>query len=306
MAYQIKMANMKYKTKDPTKRPTILYITQENSVDETIDRLFSLSCGEDTTDRMRNYTTKEALELLRTKGKLTLTVDNNIDIVLMYKAPGSINTADIYNIIEEMSDDGAEVICLIHDYIKKLRSVRPNKELRIELGNIADELKALANEKDIVVISASQLNRDSARTIDSATESNQADLARMLGASNIGESWSMIENSDLVIIVNRERVVSENKLFLTFKRVKLRNGPDNSIDYFNHPFMPNEFGLMSDINLEKPLSRKYLSETLVGVEEDDVISFDKKGRTNSKIRKNIDEAKQYNLTDLDIVFGKVS
>lgn len=306
IAYQIKMANMKYKAKDPTKRPTILYITQENSVDETIDRLFSLSCGADTTDRMRNYTTKEALKLLREKGQLTLTVDNNVDIVLLYRAPGSINTADIHNIIEEMNDDGAEVICLIHDYIKKLRSVRPNKELRIELGNIADELKALANEKDIVVISASQLNRESARTIDSAVESNQADLTRMLGASNIGESWSMIENSDLVIIVNRERVVSENKLFLTFKRVKLRNGPDNSIDYFNHPFLPNEFGLMPDIHLAKPLSRKYLSETLVGVEEDDVISFDKKGRTNSKIRKNIDDTKQYNLNDLDIVFGRAS
>lgn len=306
MAYQIKMANMGFKPKDPSKRPTILYVTQENAVDETIDRLFSLACGKDTFDRMKNYTPKEAIELLKTKGKLTLSVDNNIDIVLMYKPPGSINTADLYNIIDELNDDGGEVICLIHDYIKKIRSVRPSKELRLELGNAADEFKALANEKDIVVISASQLNRDSARTIDAAAESNQADLGRMLGIANIGESWNMIENSDLVVIVNRERVVSENMLYLTFKRVKLRNGPDNSIDYFNHPFMPNEFGLVPDIHLEKSLSRKYLSETLVGVEEDDVISFDKKGRTNSKIRKNIDDAKQYNLNDLDIVFAKAS
>lgn len=301
MGYQLKMFNFNYKAKDEVKRPTVLYVTQENSVLETIDRLFSLACGRDTKDRMKNYTPEEAINKFRKEGKMVLTLENNIDIMFMYKAPGTIDTQDLYSIIDEVEEDGAEVICLIHDYIKKLRSVRPNRELRIELGNISDELKALAIEKDIPVISASQLNRESARTIDAAVESNQADLARMLGSSNVGESWNMIENSDLVVIVNRERLVSENRLYLTFKRVKLRNGPDDTIDYFNHPFKQNEFALETDLYLDKPLSRKYLSETLIGVEEDDVIQFDKKGRTNSKNRKNLGES--YNLNDIDIIFN---
>lgn len=303
LAYQIKMNNQNYKTKDPSKIPTILFLTHENTVEETIDRLFSLCCAKDIDDRLKNYSPKEALKLLRTTGHLKITKENNIDLMILYKASNTIDTADLDSIIDELEEDGREIICLIHDYIKKIKPVNYSSETKDSLANATDELKSIAIGRKIPVISASQLNREASKTVDAEIECNKTDLARALGTSNVGESWKMIENSDVVILVNRERQVSENRMYLTFKRLKIRYGTTDSIDYFNQPFADNEFGLIQDVGGKK-LSRKYLSDGLIGIEEDDVIKFDKRGRTNSKERKDMDKNKdpQLTLTDLNSIF----
>lgn len=43
MIYQIKKYNKDYKTKDPTKRPCVVLLTMENTVTETIERLFGMA-----------------------------------------------------------------------------------------------------------------------------------------------------------------------------------------------------------------------------------------------------------------------
>ena len=43
LALQIKQYNKRYKTKDPTKKPAIVYLTLENSKRETFSRMFSMS-----------------------------------------------------------------------------------------------------------------------------------------------------------------------------------------------------------------------------------------------------------------------
>ena len=98
MCYQIKKANKGYKPKDPLKRPAILYLTQENKENETIDRLFSLS-ADDTSDVMKNYTPTEAIKTFRKKG-LKLTKEDNIDRIVMYREPRSIDTSELYTIID--------------------------------------------------------------------------------------------------------------------------------------------------------------------------------------------------------------
>lgn len=302
LAYQIKQANPNYKTKDPLKIPTILFVTHENTVYETVERLFALCASEDIDDKMQNYTPKEAIKILKNKGKLKITKENNIDLYITYQAGGCIDTSYVSELIDDLEEDGREIICVFHDYIKKIRSINPTKELRVELGQIMDEFKAIAVAKDIPFITASQLNRDAARTIDASIECNKTDLARSLGTSNVGESWNLIENSDWVGIINRERQVSTNTMFLTVKRLKIRYGTNQSIDYFNHPFHINEFRLLPDIE-GASLSRKSLSDALVGVDEE-VINFDKKGRTNSKVRKDMTPKKtEYCLTDLETLFA---
>ena len=300
MAYQIKQGNQKYRTKDPLKRPAILMATQENLVGETVDRLFSLCVAENTSDRLKNYRPQDAIKLLKNKGRMKLTKDNNIDIIVMYKPAGSIDTSDILAEIENLEEEGVEVICLIHDYIKKIKSINPNKEKRLEMGNVVDEFKVIAVDKQIPVILANQLNRDASKTIDSATECNKTDLGRFLGAANVSEAWTVIENSDWVGIVNRERLMSTNQLYLTIHRLKIRYGSDDSIDYFNHPFLPNEFGLMEDRYLEKPLSIRLLNEALVGQpsEDDNTPQFGKRGQSSGKKRKEIGEQKS-SLADLN-------
>lgn len=308
MAYQIKQANQKYRTKDPLKRPAILMVTQENLVGETVDRLFSLCVAENTSDRLKNYKPQDAIKLLKNKGRMKITKDNNIDIIVMYKPAGSIDTSDILAEIENLEEEGVEVICLIHDYIKKIKSINPNKEKRLEMGNVVDEFKVIAVDKQIPVILANQLNRDASKTIDSATECNKTDLGRFLGAANVSEAWTVIENSDWVGIVNRERLMSTNQLYLTIHRLKIRYGSDDTIDYFNHPFLPNEFGLMEDRYLEKPLSIRLLNEALVGQPSEDdekVVEFGKRGQASGKKRKEISEPR-LSLENLNNVFSSIA
>ena len=301
LAWQIKQQNKNYQTKEPGKIPTILFITHENTVYETVERLFALSVAKDTEDKMKNYSPKEAIELLQTKGKLALTDENNIDIYIKYETSGQ-DTTLVTDLIEDLEEENREVICVFHDYIKKIRSVEPAKELRHELGNVMDEFKAIAVQKQIPVITASQLNRDAARTIDASVECNKTDLARSLGVSNVGESWNLIENSDWVGIINRERQLSTDTMYLTLKRLKIRYGTDQSLDYFNHPFHDNEFQLLPDMGKEK-LSKKSLSDALIGVEEDSVIKFDKKGRTSAKERKEVNKKAYSSLSDIETLFA---
>ena len=215
LAYQIRQANKRYKTKDPLKRPAILFITQENLVSETVDRLFSLAVAKDTKDRLKNYKVQDAIKLLKTKGRMKLTKENNIDIIIMYKPAGTIDTSDVLAEIENLEEEGVEVVALFHDYIKKIRSINPNKDVRIELQNIVQEFKVIAVDKQIPVFLANQLNRDARKTIDAALECKKTDLARFLGSSNVSESWGVIEESDCVMLINKERMVSPGQLFLS-------------------------------------------------------------------------------------------
>lgn len=308
LAYQIKQCNKYYKTKDPNAIPTILLLTHENTVEETIERLFSLCVCEDKNDNISNYTPEEAMRLLKTKGKLELTKENNIDIMVIYKKPFAINTDDIYDIIDEIEENNREVILLIHDYLWKIHSVTPSKELRIELGNATDEFKALAVAKNIPVILIAQLNRDANRIIEEAAENSKADLGKLLSSKNLGESYKIVENSDVVVAVHRERMSESHKLFLSIKRLKIRYGSDASIDYFNHEFEPNEFGLKIDYGTQSIFSVKTLVNSFINDQE-------KKERSNRRYSKedglpmhageepvNITKAKDIPIEDLRLSF----
>lgn len=128
--------NEDIETRDPNKRPCVLYITQENSMKETVERLFNL-CA--TPDDIRNYSPAEVISLLRGKGGLDLDV-NKIQLKLIYKPHKSISTDDLYSIIDEIEEEGLEVIALVHDYIKRIRPAHPTKDLRLDLANVVDEL----------------------------------------------------------------------------------------------------------------------------------------------------------------------
>ena len=235
LALQMKKANKGYITKDPTKIPTIVFLTQENSVDETVDRICTMITGKG----MANFSKEEIINLLRTKGELMLEGDNNININIIYKPDRSIDTGDLYTIVEDLEDDGYEVIALFQDHIKRIRSIDRGvrSDIRLELGAVVNEFKVFANIKQIPVITVSHLNRDASKTIDSSATGNKMDLTRLLGRSNVGESMLMVDNADWACIVNKEFDMEENP-YLVLKRIKLRNG-DNPYDYICIPFEKN-------------------------------------------------------------------
>ena len=288
-AIDIRKYNKGIKTKDPDKRPAVLFLTLENDIAETVERIYNMCVD---NDDIRNYSPKQIKKKMRDKGGLKLTDNDNIDIIIKEFKNRELDTNDLYTIINDLSDEGVEVIALIVDYMKRIRPAERASDEKTELKNITNELKELAKFFDIAVISAQQLNRVGASVVDAALQAKKEDVTRLVGRDAIAGSWEIIENSDVVIIVNPEVKSDTNELFLTFKLLKrrYRSSEENEklrrLEYFNHPFEPgNEIRLIDDIELPRPLSLESLSTQFEAVD-------DKRGKENAISRENKDNKKK--------------
>lgn len=219
MAIEIKRYNKDYVCNDPTKKPCVVLLVMENSIKETIQRIFSMCVGVD----MLNYSEDEAMEILKTQGNLHVSTDDPIDLIVKYKPNLSVDSSYLYTMVEDLEDEGFETICVLQDYLKRIRSVDGSfgGDLRLQLGAIINEFKIFATLKNIPVITASQLNRDATAHIDEARGKNKADLVRLLGRSNVGESNLILENSDWIALIAPEYDRDGNK-YLGIQRVKSR------------------------------------------------------------------------------------
>ena len=240
---QMKFYNKFYQTKDPTKRPCICLLTMENSVVETITRLFDLVI--EGSHGMANYTLEQVIHLLRTEGELVVNDSSPIDIVIKYKANKSVNTSYLYSLYDELDDEGYEMICLVQDHVKRIRSIYANSDIRLELGDTVNEFKTFAIEKDIPVITNSHLNRDASRILEEQARKLNQDAGKLLGKSNTGESMLMIDNLDVGLIITLDFDREENR-FMTFNLIKMRDKTNRT--YIAQPFVPGStIRLMSDV-----------------------------------------------------------
>ena len=264
LAFQIRKYNTRYERKDPTKTPCVVMLTMENSIVETTQRLFDLVRGNDGRPMESYNSPAEVLEKLKENGELILTDESPIDIVIKYKPNRSVNTDYLYSLYDELEDEGYEPICFIQDHVKRIRAIDSDRDLRIELGNVVNEFKVFATLKDIPVISNSHLNRDASVKIDGVNKS-KADITRMLGKENVGESLLMVDNLDMAIIINKEEeYLSSNPndkiTYIVFKTIKQRYNTEK--DYICHPF---EYGstikMVEDVNSPQPAFKDTLKST---------------------------------------------
>lgn len=266
LTLQIKGNNKDIVTKDPTKRPTILFLTMENTLNETLERVFSILVSDDDISEFGGH--KEIMQLLRQNG-LGVTNDSPIDIEFRYVPSNSVDTDYLYTIYDEMSANGQEVVCLVQDYIKRIRP-RDFKlmggDMRIALGAVVDEFKEFAVAKHIPVITASQLNRDAAKIIDEGRKSSEADLVRKVGRANIGESTLITENADSAFILVPEDGADGRK-YLGMANAKKRFKTQSS-QFFYLPYSKERpLELLQDIHLAEPLSKLSLNELKTATNE---------------------------------------
>ena len=266
LTLQIKGNNKDIVTKDPTKRPTILFLTMENTLNETLQRVFSILVSDDDISEFGGY--KEIMQLLRQNG-LGVSNDSPIDIEFRYVPSNSVDTDYLYTIYDEMSANGQEVVCLVQDYIKRIRP-RDFKlmggDMRIALGAVVDEFKEFAVAKHIPVITASQLNRDAAKIIDEGRKSSEADLVRKVGRANIGESTLITENADSAFILVPEDGADGRK-YLGMANAKKRFKTQSS-QFFYLPYSKERpLELLQDIHLAEPLSKLSLNELKTATNE---------------------------------------
>lgn len=255
LAVQIKKNNKGYKCNDSTKKPVILYLTMENQVSEEFSTLLKISGFPEDI----KYSKKGGEEIIQYLKESALSVNaGDINIVMKYKPINSIDTSAIYTMIEDESDRGNEVICVIQDYLKRIKPVEGNQlDERFRLGNVINEFKNCAIYYNIPIITASQLNRDAANKVDSARTNEQWDrVLGDIGRGNIGESSLIDENLDASIILAPVEKTETNEKYMGFKLTKNRYGVDISkiASRFNQPFDESKVRLIEDINCFSPAS----------------------------------------------------
>jgi replicative DNA helicase len=184
-----------FKTRNPKLKPVVVYLTMENTVDETIKRIWAHSFGNDSD--MSAYEPAVAARMLEEQRIFTPNRPDLPELVVWYRSTKSINTADMNAMLDDLEKDGKECVFLIQDYIKRIRSTANHKELRLELGIVSDEFASLAREREIPILTAMQLNRDAFREFESSTTmEGQISAVEKMGASNVGESIDLIQNVD--------------------------------------------------------------------------------------------------------------
>lgn len=243
MMYQLKKYNRDYRTKDPTKRPCIVLLTMENTVTESVERLFGMATGKST---MTDYSPDNVIRMLREEGELYLTDSSPIDLIIKFQPSNSVDTSYLYTLTEDLEDQGLEVIAMFQDYIGRIRSTERLQDTRLEYGAIVDEFKTFAEIKDIPVITVAQLNRDASKHIDEGRKASKSDLVRLIGRSNISESMLILNNIDAGFLIAPETTETGEK-YLGVQRIKIRyNAGDREFVYL--PFSGNTLKLIEDFN----------------------------------------------------------
>ena len=229
------------------KRPVSIYITMENTMAQTIRRLWSLLFP---THDLSMFTVDEASEMIKreleTKGFRS---------VILYYGYREKSTADLYDIIRGYNDDENQVVALYLDYIKRIRSARTDaaatQSEKSELHAIMNELKTLASQFDIPVVSGHQLNRAAASAVDAIVQQGgYAKTNEVLGRSQLSVAWEICEVADWLAVQNIEND-GENK-YLMIKAVKQRDldsqNSDVTLTAIRHPFLSiDSFALRQDI-----------------------------------------------------------
>lgn len=282
IAEHIRKYNKGYKSKSG-KKPAVYVVLMENDITETVERLFSMvGDGSD----IRGKSPKEVIDILKNQGKFSLNKDTDeIALILQFYPNRSIDTQRLYEDIDDLFDDGYEVCALILDYLKRIKPYEYGKDTKEDLKNSSNELKNLAIHYSIPVITAHQLNRSGQAAIDAAMTANKEDLARLLSRANVGEAWEIVENSDGVFIINKERYKKTGQWYLAIKRSKLRYKEESEVSYINHPFEDgNSMKLIPDIDLIESLSINSLASDL-----EDYSPMNKKGKKSAVQREIVDD-----------------
>lgn len=312
-AFDIRKYNPNFVTKTPGMKPCVLYITMENMFTEVIERLWNMEYDEPITnynvdeavDMLCHNLGIEKILAEDPRGAVvihengeeetvsTQIIENNkddtllakigeepkdelnIQVVMKYFSYREISTDDLYTIIHDLREENLEVCALVLDYIKRIEPANPTPEsVKLELNHITNELKALAVIQDIPVITAHQLNRVAAGTMDNAVRSGKGDAIKLVGRENIGDAWEVVEVADFLALLNIEYKPGTDDKYLTMNVVKRRRIDQSQSDfakytYLAHPFAKNNgLRLLDDMKLDKVLSLQSLATDISLVDKE--------------------------------------
>ena len=119
---------------------------------------------------------------------------------------------DIKALVRRMRARGQGVDLVVVDYLELLRPSAHNRQdsIRFAYGDLGKEIRAAANELDVPMLTAWQVNRSGADT-------------QILRAGDISECWEIVKHADTIIGLNQTDAELENKR-MRINIIKQREG----------------------------------------------------------------------------------
>lgn len=268
-----------YRGRKESHRKAVVYFTQENTKEESFQRMFEMTVNNSDITQYKSET------IVAEMRKANIIGNDEMELIIVYKPNRSISTADVRAFIEELDEEGIEVVMLAHDYLKRIRAQERVATEKEELKCVTDELRQIAIDWDLSLVTAAQLNRVAASTIANAARSGKSDALKDIDSSMVGTAWEILENSDVVILLGMQKRKKDGKLFLQCLSVKNRY-KEVDTKFFNQPFDENRFDLYNDIMDENPAGLVSLATDFEDVEVD---AYSRRGRVVPMIESGIVE-----------------
>lgn len=264
-----------YKPKTEGAKPYVVYITMENTIDESFARIWNMVIEDSDVEKSKPE------DIVNRLKKAKIVCNDEMGILFVYRPVASMTTADLRDLIDEILATGKEIALLSFDYIKRILPEKKSFSEKEELKNITNELRRIAIDYGFSLVTAHQFNRNQLAVINAKMREGESDLAKYMGGENVGSAYEVMENADMTIALNLERKKDTGILYLTFYRLKERYRPSTKLTYFNQPFAEdNEFRLVDDILLPKPLGIISLDINMEGADANKL--FNTRGRGTHK------------------------
>ena len=281
-----------YTPKKEGAKPYVLYLTMENTIDESFARVWNMAIDNTDVEKSKPSDIIKRLKAEKIVG------NDDMGILFAYRPNMSISTADLRDMIDEIESTGREIVLLSFDYIKRIMPQQRARDEKEMLKNVTNELRQIAIDYQFPVVSAHQFNRAGLAVVNNAMREGKADLAKFLGGENVGSAYEVMENPDMSIVLNLERKKDNQLLYLTFYRIKARYRPSTKLGYFNQPFnKENEFQLVDDVLNTKPAGIISLETGMEGADVDNILGASR-GRTEYKSMMMDEETNIFDLEPL--------
>lgn len=268
-------------TRNPRLKPICVYISMENGIQETNQRLFEMFIPEEMREgkEYNDYTPEEIQQLYTELGWN----DENHAYAIYYRKNKSVNANDLEIIIDDLEEQGYEVKLLAVDYLKRMKAIDHTNDIRLDLGEIVNDLMTLAKSKNIPIVTATQLNRQGCTILEELAKKS-TNIIQEVTSGNIGESSLLLENCSFAFLMNREVSLSTGVNYLTMNRIKSRGKLHTQENYFAIPYTsPTSIIIDEDYGLKKTNSIHNIGDNLANFESGN--SGKSKTRTTRNLRK---------------------
>jgi len=213
--------------KSTGRTPTILFIELENDFDEDTERLFKIVVKKDI-DKVGSKEELEKIWNSEFNTHMKETEDGYdikhppIDISFVHADAMGITVEGIDALIDTVQEEGFQVVACIIDYLGLIGPRRSdiNRDTRIQLAHIANDLLSLAKNRDIPVITAHQINRSGGAVLTNYKTQGGMNAVANLTNEFIGEAYAIEQAVSWSAFIDIED--HDSQKYLTFKLNKSR------------------------------------------------------------------------------------